>query len=43
MKELQLAYHGGMKSNIEMGNDITDILTDAIRAKLSILQTLNNK
>ena len=43
MKELQMAYHGGMKDNIELGNEITELLSDAIRGKLSVLAALNNK
>jgi len=38
-----MGYKGGMINNIAMGNEITEMLTNAISAKLSILSILNSK
>ena len=43
MKEKFLQFNGGTEKNPEIGEDVSNMLIDAIKAKLTILETISTK
>jgi hypothetical protein len=43
MKEKYLRYNGGAEKNPELGEDISNMMIDAIKAKLTILESITKK
>jgi len=43
MKEKFLQHNGGTEKNPEIGEDVSNMLIDAIKAKLTILETISTK
>jgi hypothetical protein len=43
MKEKLLHYNGGTEKNPELGEDVSNMYIDAIKAKLTILENINKK
>jgi len=43
MKEKFLQYNGGAEKNPEIGEDVSNMLIDAIKAKLTILESISKK
>jgi hypothetical protein len=43
MKEKFLQLNGGTEKNPEIGEDVSNMLIDAIKAKLTILETISTK
>lgn len=43
MKERLLHLNGGAHKNPEIGEDVSNMLIDAIKAKLTILETISKK
>ena len=43
MKEKYLMYSGGTEKNPEMGEHVSNMMIDAIKAKLTILENISTK
>lgn len=43
MKEKFLQLNGGTEKNPEMGEDVSNMLIDAIKAKLTILESISRR
>lgn len=43
MKEKFLSLNGGTEKNPEMGENVSNMLIDAIKAKLTILESISTK
>jgi hypothetical protein len=43
MKEKLLQHNGGAERNPELGEDVSNMLIDAIKAKLTILDSISKK
>lgn len=43
MKEKLLQLNGGTEKNPELGEDVSNMLIDAIKAKLTILENISKK
>ncbi len=43
MKEKLLQLNGGAQKNPEIGENVSNMLIDAIKAKLTILENISNK
>ena len=43
MKEKFLQLNGGAEKNPELGENVSNMLIDAIKAKLTILESISNK
>ena len=43
MKEKLLQFNGGTEKNPELGEDVSNMLIDAIKAKLTILESISKK
>lgn len=43
MKEKFLELNGGTEKNPELGENVSNMLIDAIKAKLTILESISNK
>jgi len=41
MKEMQMNLNGGAANNLELGEEVSEMYIDALKAKLSILNHLN--